>query len=715
MNVVSVETAQKNIETYLRNDIAAPFFVVVDDAAEYQELIEKFDYLSKKRVSDYCIHEDCFPNMDSLREKLSQESSRVLLLGVGEYVTLSNNNRILGELKDLTLASGAKLVILCRNCRSAITDYCLRDSKFNSRRTCFLKSGDAFHVLRFPTSLPLSTSCAVGFQALLARLEDGAKGNVFVKSDMHMQRVTENSSVFAAVLHVHPGFPVSQDCLPDELWEEFLADDSLNGNDFRHWRTFLRWKWDPALNDDAYIAYVLENSRTFAEYQKNLVSALLSIPVKDSRFKTFYARRKELLKGYKDSDISGYVRLAQKKDHRLHYLTDNTSVERQAILESLKEMTEIPKVIQDVYPALWAYLCDYSFQDATLTRYFSDYKRLKVTNRVSEEFLECVQQLAVDGNRPYNSLPTRGEILDRLNQTKTMLIWVDALGVEYLGYIQSLAKRFELGIRIHIVRANLPTITSLNKDFFDTWHGAKENKIEILDKLKHGSERILNADGSDSAAYIERELAILDSILENIKTKLESQKASKILLVSDHGASRLAVIRKQECKWKMAEHGVHSGRCCKCSEIDEKPESATRENDFWVFANYDRFQGSRKADVEVHGGASLEEVVIPVIEFTLMENTPEIEILTPVISANYRNCAEIELFCINHLHNVSVRLGDQFYCAAPNPQNPNKYHVSFTGIYKPGQYAADVFEGDNLLGSVAFEIESKMGKSSDLF
>ena len=60
---------------------------------------------------------------------------------------------------------------------------------------------------------------------------------------------------------------------------------------------------------------------------------------------------------------------------------------------------------------------------------------------------------------------------------------------------------------------------------------------------------------------------------------------------SDHGASRLAVINNTENKWRMATDGKHSGRCCPVNEIDEKPDTATEEHEFWVLANYDRFKG----------------------------------------------------------------------------------------------------------------------------
>ena len=55
-------------------------------------------------------------------------------------------------------------------------------------------------------------------------------------------------------------------------------------------------------------------------------------------------------------------------------------------------------------------------------------------------------------------------------------------------------------------------------------------------------------------------------------------------------------------------------------QIDEDPHltQASYEDGYAVLANYERFKGSRAANLEVHGGATLEEVLVPVI--TLVRN-----------------------------------------------------------------------------------------------
>ncbi|MBR6012948.1 MAG: hypothetical protein IK062_04090 [Selenomonadaceae bacterium] len=49
-------------------------------------------------------------------------------------------------------------------------------------------------------------------------------------------------------------------------------------------------------------------------------------------------------------------------------------------------------------------------------------------------------------------------------------------------------------------------------------------------------------------------------------------------------------------------------------------------------ADYDRFAGGRLASVEVHGGATLEEILIPVIEFSLKNIENEIKSATEEIT-----------------------------------------------------------------------------------
>ena len=86
----------------------------------------------------------------------------------------------------------------------------------------------------------------------------------------------------------------------------------------------------------------------------------------------------------------------------------------------------------------------------------------------------------------YTHLPTRDNAIKAIaDKSSTYLYWIDALGVEYLSYITALAKKKGLSIRVDIGRSDLPTITSINKQFYEQWMGGKKYKEEQLDNIKH--------------------------------------------------------------------------------------------------------------------------------------------------------------------------------------------------------------------------------------
>jgi hypothetical protein len=710
VDYVSIETALLMTNKYLNNDILNPFFIIADDVDDYSILKDQFSSLMNMRISDYCQEADSFPNMDIVCEKISSVNHNTLLLGLGESVSLSGTYNVLGKIKDLTL--NTKVIIICRGIRKEMFSLCEIDKKFNSRRRCFLKPALMYKIIRLPSNITTVNSIN-DFKTLLSNLENGINDVIFVKTALSIKDVKELHSAYEILREINPNLTFQRGCLSDKLWDEYLLDKNLEGYKLCHWRTFLKLQSFPPENK--YHKYVIDTSENNDVYSKRIFNALLDFSINDKEFNEIYKARKFLLKDIKNSDISDYVTETKVKgNERIFFLTDNTSLERQAIIESFALIGSIQnEVIQNIYPALYEYLYDFEFEGKEgelLTAYFSKYKYQKLANKISPEFYKQVSDFSIDGNRPYNGLKTRGEVLDRLNKANTALYWVDALGVEYLGYIQNRAKTLGLNINVYVVRANLPTITSCNRDFYDTWIGIKGQTKE-LDKLKHEGEKDFNYQTIKLPVHLAEELCIIDDILEWATTKLTGKIVEKVIIVSDHGASRLAVINEHENNYKMASDGKHSGRCCPCSEVDEKPDSATEENDFWVLANYDRFRGGRKANVEVHGGATLEEVVIPLIELSLFDNKIEVINTTPDTSASYKKNAEIVLFSKNSLKKVSVKVKGKSYDAETIENN--KFKISFPDLKSAEKYRADVYEGDNLIGQVEFQIHRESGKVND--
>jgi hypothetical protein len=475
------------------------------------------------------------------------------------------------------------------------------------------------------------------------------------------------------------------------------------------------------------------------DFKENIIGALGIINHLDSRFDKFYSERNALIgillndKKITESDIAAFVlqnRLNPAEG--LYRLSSHTLTERKEFVSlfALLDKEVVSNRVHTMYSALSDYLCRYTFIDPKvspdlnelLTFYFDQYKWQKVLNRINADFISQVENLAKE--RKYNSLRTRTEVLTAIaDKDNSFLYWIDALGVEFLGYIQRLCDQKGLKLRIHIAQADLPTITSVNKGFYDDWHSDKKEKEGRLDEIKHKKSGGYNYETECLPIHLAEELSIIESVFEKIAVQLELHQVEKVIIVSDHGASRLAVIHGQEEKYDNDTNGKHGGRCSKRPE-DYSPTAydlpfATESPDgqFLVLANYGRFKGSRKANVEVHGGATLEEVVVPIIEIMLSNGDNTIEVIDPdTIFASFRRPLKFILFSKTELTCGRVVIKDM-----PSPyvaQKTDKNHyVIITDIKKSGKYFADVFDGDNLIGEIILDVKSETQKnnSSDNF
>ncbi|WP_373325575.1 BREX-4 system phosphatase PglZ [Sporomusa paucivorans] len=724
------------ITTYLKSNVNTPFFAVVGDI-DYANIKSKLSLagLDVIRLSEYCSADDKRPNLDNLYEQLQTldvnfNGKQVVVLGVGEYLALCGDsvaNNTLTELKDLRIGT-AKAVLLLRGVTNIVRDIQRDDAhRFDNRRVHYADNTDTSISVSF-VGTDVALTAPSGLQTLLQEFENGATGNLTVKSGMAFPKAIiptySINSAYDGVKIKAPLLQLSQQALTDSQWGELLSNIELLSQKqdislikYDDWRCFIRLKVNGT--DNGYLKYVLDRTDIFDYFKHNVLNTIIDIPHTDSRFNIFYDERKALIKKFSESDLAEFVKENQRNTNdALYKLTDQKAVERRELVSlfSILDKDKVSARIQEAYPSLHDYLNLYTFTDPKvsvdfrklLTEYFDSYKWQKVCNIIDDDFVTMVERLALE--RPYGSLDTRQNVIKSIGETETLLFWLDALGVEYLALIQALCRKQGLTLRVHIARAELPTITTQNNDFYyKEWRGDKAPKDERLDDIKHG-EASKNYKPLDMPIYLADEITIIEDIIEQAKTQLALYNYKKILLVSDHGASRLAVIKKQDEKYNADTQGEHSGRCCKEFPDYDLP-FASVENGFIVLANYGRFKGSRAANVEVHGGASLEEVIVPIIELTLANPDTRIELdKSKVIYANPINheWAKVVLFSKTKLSNVilSVIETKRQYSGV---QIDNTHYVIQTDIRRKGNYHADVFDGDNLIGKIEFTVQSKSG------
>lgn len=746
---MQIDSAKK----YLTSSVKTPYFLFISDG-QYLTVIDELRVcgLDFVPMSKFCGGDDKIPDIDGLfryieAADVNANGKKFVVTGLGEFLALRGNYeaaRTLSRLKDLNIG-GAKVVLLLRGLAPLIAGL-QTDPRFDGRRHNVVDKAECD--LSFTLAVPsVELSALSGFKAMLIELENGRYGNVVVNTavnlDKAMLTIFQISNAYEGVKFAVQGFALARSCGRDAHWAELLTElnqsgGSLNsvfekhgfggnlesdfytrivGSDYRNWLYFICLTSRADVLQNGYLRFVLNKTSRFEDFIGNVLNAIIEIPHTDRRFASFYQERKALIEKIPEPDIADFVvNNRQVVSESIYKLTDSTRAEREEIVAWISKNGLVPE-LDSIYPVLTAYLNKYVFKCPELadllTNYFEAYKRQKLSNRLEPEFLEMVNELAV--SRKFNRLPTRDEIIDNVDKTDTYLYWLDALGVEYLSLIEALALKRGLSIRVSIARAELPTVTTKNRRFFDEWQGAKngDNGDKELDEIKHKDVGGYFFTRNELPIHLAKELDIIMTVMDKAATELALRHCKRFLIVSDHGASRLAVLRRKEEKYDTDTSGEHSGRCCKQSQLYDLPFAA-EENGYLVLADYGHFKGGRAANVEVHGGASLEEVVIPIIELFLKDASVAVKLVNELVTVDFRTGAEIILFFNSPMQDVSVILNGKSYLAVQ--VDDNHYSVNLPDIKRAGDYPADVYAGNNLLiGKITIKAQGKSGKVNDAF
>lgn len=736
------------VKKYLTSHVKNPYFLFINDS-QYAAAMDELSVLGLESVplSGFCSSDDKVPDIDGFvsfieAASVSAQDKKYVVVGLGEFLGLrgiAEASRTLSRLKDLNVGD-AKVVLLLRGLASLI-DGMSADPR-NSRRFSVVSRAECN--LSFTLSDPsVGLSALSGFKATLVELENGRNGrfvmNTAVNLDKAIFTVNHISNAYEGITFLIRDFDLRRSCGSDARWAELLTELNRNGgsieevfkehdlvshlesdfypriagNDYRNWLYFICLKSNVDTLQNGYLRYVLDKTSCFEDFPVNVLNALIDIPHTDKRFPVFYRERKALVEKFPESDIADFVvNNRQVVSESIYKLTDRTRPEREEIIAWLSQNEIVPE-LDEIYPVLADYLKKYVFKcpelSDLLTEYFDAYKRQKLSNHFDPEFLKVVDEFAI--SRKFNRLPTRNEIMDSLDMNDTYLYWLDALGVEYLSLIEALAQKRGLSIRINIARAELPTITTINRDFFDSWQGRKEKNSE-LDDTKHKESGGYNFTNNELPIHLAKELDIITAMIDKAATELALRHCKRFLIASDHGASRLAVLRRKEEKYETDNKGEHSGRCCKLFQPYDLPFAA-EENGYLVLADYGRFKGSRAANVEVHGGASLEEVAVPVIELSLKDGSVTVKLVEETVIVDFRTGTEIKLFLNSPMQDVSVVLNGKRYSASQI--DANHYSVQLPDTKRAGDYSADVYAGDNLIGNIMIKTRGKSGKVNDDF
>jgi len=256
-------------------------------------------------------------------------------------------------------------------------------------------------------------------------------------------------------------------------------------------------------------------------------------------------------------------------------------------------------ILRVTYPELAAYLTPPPVDDEQLQAYLRVYTHARVCDRPTHE-LEEMSEAWARGGHLWNAR-TRAALLDDMRATDVRVVWVDALGIEWLGMLCELLAHKDLALELRYGRCNLPSITSVNAD----WPPGTDIDRN-LDQWAHSYTY------SFPRTFVQQ-LEFVARLVDRVATLCGS--SGTVIVTSDHGLTRFAA----EGERVDPPPGYTSHKWGRFAEPDA-PGAVDSPGGEWlvdgnrlILARHGLFRGGSRVTGEVHGGATPEEGLVPVL------------------------------------------------------------------------------------------------------
>lgn len=643
-------------------------FINVDSLSEWFEMKNLLSMLTTDFIflSSYCYGDDTFPNLRKLRNDLQKDTRTVCILPLSEFLRVNPDQAAQEINLFLNLYRGEvysfRIYFLMYRLKSFFMSLKITDTR---QKECILLSAtdtaDDYSLTVIQKSMQLKTSGerVDGFKQYLQYWEKAPNAAltlytanaIYLQDKKFFDDVKVIANAFDLLRH-HYALPaeLKRNFGREEDWQHLaeliattgnferafcktLAVDGFGTSSFKNFserERFQKWLlWIHCkLKNFGYAARCAKESSSPQEFITQIYELIFSF-ADEKIFDELCNERWEILSLMKVLPPESFLERVRQSDKRLalKILTGNSHVERLLIFETLQkfrlnECDAAQEILQRVFPALAKYLssADNEIFTAEQAEYFRRYRWLKVTNHLTEDFNRRVTEIAKNTGKNIYALISRNQIIGEEYSEGVAIFFIDGLGAEYLNFLAEdfapLKEKFSVKYRVG--RCNLPSVTENNKDFLQ----GKNVSCEILDldTLKHTNlnypENILG------------ELEFLATLKEKVLRTLDMYE--KIILCSDHGTSRLAVLSRQT-KFDNAfpaegRQVYKSGRFADTLPDDEKIFTTALEyDDKIIFADYSRFIQKGSPGSELHGGATLEEILVPIITIGRRKKNAELQ------------------------------------------------------------------------------------------
>lgn len=448
------------------------------------------------------------------------------------------------------------------------------------------------------------------------------------------------------------GFELKEEACSEEMLSE-LFDESLKNVSIRDailhrfnvvtfdgvavmakWASFSRGKqqllrlWYRLNPDNSYLCHCFEKYG-LEEIEEHILLDIFEVMQFHSEWVAEYQQLIQVLNLKKSETYFAKLSSIPTYEERLAFLTGDTREERIYILRMVGQWLKqdaaqvcASQTLKSRYPLLQAYLGLMPDElGSVYNEYISEYKAHKLANTLPESDERFFREIEPD------SLPFRYSVINQNITDSTVMLWVDGLGFEYLSLLLDQLSQNKDGVVSFcaLAQALLPTETEFNEQWKQM--SMPYEKLDKLDKLAHKGV----VDEPDYYTCIEEQLTFFTKVLDKVNELLNNYQ--RVIITGDHGASRLAArffhTRKGLPTFKDATPLSHGRYCSIKSKPDGVYEDLIEATDlsgqhYLVFTSYNHFSlggfATGKDDDnaiygEVHGGASPEEMIVPVVVF----------------------------------------------------------------------------------------------------
>ena len=691
---MNIQDCLANLENEKKAEISSRFpcrVILINNRSTYIRVVQALEELCDRVVSAddlFAEKQDIMPQYDRVCDLLENDKW-LLLLGVSEYLRLFNKSEIFsnnfGKLwhKMVDATNRGRIIIPLWNCESLWYDSALKfcsDTRQDNFIFTIEEDADEDELLTvtvfsnifapYQEQLGKKYHPMVGLRSWYEwlNLRNGLPENysLITRQYRTVEPMVGNitikviSDTFSFICeNLSDGAKLKDEKLSNDLINE-LFPGALNGLSISdailssfNLKTFdgqsMMGKWNSLspgkkqlmqlwyyLNPDSTYLCHCFNSSDLSNIEKTILLDIFDSQCKHPEWITEAQALHKLMKLQKNTAFFEKLDTIPLFEDRLAFLSTETQAERTYILRMVgkwfkQDMNQVraSKELEKLYPALFAYLSkEPTAIDSSFSEYISRYKQYKLSNTLPDD------EETFRGGIDPTVLPYRYSIISQKIESDAIVLWIDALGYEYLSLLNWVLTGKTNGkvVFTGIAQAMLPTETEFNSQ----WEKieAPNKKLNRLDKLAHKGV----IDDPDYYSCVDEQLSFIVEIGETIDDLLKEYH--RVIITGDHGTSRLAArfFHKRDGISKPKDSVVLShGRYCKVKDKPTIMNDAMKyvktdlENQFVVLQTYDHYKiggfaaGGDDENAlygEIHGGASPEEMIVPVIVFDSNQQLP---------------------------------------------------------------------------------------------